>query len=130
MENKFDWKYWFEYAENDFEAATILANQIKPKIEIVCYHCQQCVEKSLKGYLASKGEKLQKTHDLVVLCQKCIEYDNSFETVINNCSDLTIYASEIRYPNILEIEIYHMQKAINDAIIIRNFVNNKLSLSL
>jgi HEPN domain-containing protein len=36
---------WIEYAQNDFEAATILSTQLKPKFEIVCYHCQQCAEK-------------------------------------------------------------------------------------
>jgi len=59
-------KRWFEYAQNDFEAATILSDQLKPKFEIVCYHCQQCAEKMLKGYIAFKGGRLQKVHDLVV----------------------------------------------------------------
>ena len=126
MDNQYDWNHWFEYAENDFEAATILANQAKPKIEIVCYHCQQSAEKTLKGYIASKGGKLQKTHDLVVLCETCIQFDFAFESIINNCSDLTIYASEIRYPNILDVEINHMHKAINDVISIREFIQNKL----
>ena len=49
-----------------------------------------------------------------------------FESIINNCSDLTIYASEIRYPNILDVEINHMHKAINDVISIREFIQNKL----
>lgn len=44
MDNKEGLK-WFEYAENDFEAAKILSIQVKPKLEIVCYHCQQCAEK-------------------------------------------------------------------------------------
>ncbi|HMB45731.1 MAG TPA: HEPN domain-containing protein [Candidatus Methanoperedens sp.] len=61
MDNKEGLK-WFEYAENDFEAAKILSLQVKPKLEIVCYHCQQCAEKMLKGYIASKNGKLQKTH--------------------------------------------------------------------
>ena len=45
--------------------------------------------------------------------------ENDFETIINQCSDLTIYASEVRYPNILEIESYHMIKAIENVEIIR-----------
>ena len=126
MDNQYDWKHWFEYAENDFEVVTILANQAKPKIEIVCYHCQQSAEKMIKGFIASQGGRLQKTHDLVVLCETCIVYDSTFETILNNCSDLTIYASEIRYPNVLDIERYHMQKAINDIISIREFILNKI----
>jgi len=117
---------WFEYAENDFEAVTILSTQLVPKFEIVCYHCQQCAEKLLKGYIASKNGKLLKTHDLVVLCETCANYDLEFEKIIEQCSDLTIYASEVRYPNFMEIESYHMKKAIENAILIRAFVLNKL----
>jgi len=59
MDNKEGLK-WFEYAENDFEAAKILSLQVKPKLEIVCYHCQQCAEKMLKGYIASKTGNCKK----------------------------------------------------------------------
>lgn len=118
---------WFEYAENDFEAATILSAQLKPKYEIVCYHCQQCAEKVLKGYIASNNGRLLKTHDLVVLCQTSANYDPDFENIIEQCSDLTIYTSEVRYPNFMAIESYHMKKAIENATIIREFVLRKLS---
>lgn len=117
---------WLEYAENDFEAAEILSQQIKPKYEIVCYHCHQCAEKILKGYIASKNGKIQKTHDLVVLCESCGKYDPEFDTIIGNCSDLTIYASETRYPNTLEIEDYHMKKALKDTLKIRDFAKSKI----
>ena len=102
-------------------------SQLKPKFEIVCYHCQQCAEKLLKGYIASNKGRLQKTHDLVVLCETCSTFDPDFETIINQYSDLTIYASEVRYPNLLEIENYHMIKAIENVSIIRDFVTHKLS---
>jgi HEPN domain-containing protein len=127
MDNKKEWLSWFEYAENDFDAAKILSLQLKPKYEIICYHCQQCAEKMLKGYIASKNGRLQKTHDLVVLCETCIIYDSDFEQILLYCSDLTIYSSETRYPNILEIEDYHMQKAIQDAYKIREFILNKIN---
>ena len=119
---------WFEYAQNDFEAAIILSSQLKPKFEIVCYHCQQSAEKMLKGYIASKGGKLQKVHDLVVLCEYCSTFDPDFEKIVTNCSDLTIFSSEVRYPNILEISRYHMQNAIEDTIIIREFIQRLLSI--
>jgi hypothetical protein len=79
----------------------------------------------LKGYIASNNGRLQKTHDLVVLCETCSTYDSDFEKIIEQCSDLTIYASEVRYPNLLEIESYHMKKAIEQATFIREFVLSK-----
>ena len=121
-------KRWFEYAQNDFEAATILSNQSKPKFEIVCYHCQQCVEKMLKGFIALRGGKLQKLHDLVVLCEYCSTYDSTFENILTKCSDLTIFSSEVRYPNVLEIDNYHMKYALESTILIREFILNKVNL--
>ncbi len=126
MDNNKDGYSWFQYAGNDFEAVTVLSAQLKPKYEIVCYHCQQCAEKMLKGYIATNLGRLQKTHDLVVLCETCAHYDSDFEKIIEQCSDLTIYSSEVRYPNLLEIESYHMKKAIENATIIRDFVLSKL----
>jgi HEPN domain-containing protein len=126
MDKHNDCLLWFEYAENDLEAAKILSRQSKPKYEIICYHCQQCAEKFLKGFIASKNGKLQKTHDLVVLCETCASWDPEFEKIIINCSDLTIYASEVRYPNVLEIEDYHMKSAIKDAVRIKEFVLTKV----
>jgi HEPN domain-containing protein len=117
---------WFEYADNDFEAATILSEQLKPRYEIICYHCQQCAEKMLKGYIAYNNGRLQKTHDLVVLCETSAKYDVEFETILEICSDLTIYASEVRYPNLMQIENYHMKKAIENAKIIREFILKKV----
>jgi len=53
--------------------------------------------------------------------------ENDFEKIIVNCSDLTIYSSEVRYPNVLEIEDYHMKSAIKDAVMIKEFVLTKLA---
>lgn len=126
MDNLHEAQRWFQYAQNDLEAATILSNQSKPKFEIVCYHCHQCAEKMLKGYLAFKGSRLLKIHDLVVLCEYCSAYDSDFEKIITHCSDLTIFSSEVRYPNVLDIDDFHMLKAMRDADIIRELILRKL----
>jgi len=62
--------------------------------------------------------------------QRWFEYaqnDSDFEKIINHCSDPTIYSSEVRYPNLLDIDNFHMQKALEDSEIIREFVLNKVS---
>ena len=98
--------------------------QIKPKYEIICYHCQQSAEKMLKGYLAVQNAKLLKTHDLVVLCENASKYDIKFNQLLNICSDLTIFASEIRYPNTLDIDDFHTRKAIQNSKSIIEFIQN------
>ncbi len=112
---------WFQYAENDYEVAILLSQQVKPKLEIACYHCGQCVEKYLKGYIASKGGILQKTHSLVALCNTCITYDEKFNNILEMCANLTVYGSEVRYPNKSEISELHMKKAISETMKIREF---------
>jgi HEPN domain-containing protein len=81
----------------------------------------------LKGYIAYNNGRLLKTHDLVVLCETSTNYDSEFESILEICSDLTIYASEVRYPNLMQIENYHMKKAIENAKIIREFILEKVS---
>ena len=80
-----------------------------------------------KGYIAFNNGKLLKTHDLVVLCETSAIYDADFKSILETCSDLTIYASEVRYPNLMQIEYYHMKKAIENTIIIKEFILNKVS---
>ena len=51
--NKLDLvKEWFDIAADDMRSAVFLFDNLRPKpIEIICYHCQQAVEKAMKGYL-------------------------------------------------------------------------------
>ena len=58
---------WFDIAEMDISSAKYLQTMIPMPIEIICYHCQQSVEKYLKGYLALNEHEIIKTHDLTIL---------------------------------------------------------------
>lgn len=95
---------WFEKAKNDLICAVHLYKDLYPgQIEISCYHCQQSVEKVLKGYLLSRGIDFPKTHNLVSLCQMCEEENANFSAIMDDCSDLTPYAIHTRYPNEIEL---------------------------
>lgn len=78
--------------------------------------------KNAEGLYCFKKREIAKN----ACCEACKNYDPDFEKIILHCSDLTIYSSEVRYPNILEIEYYHMQNAISDANQIKEFVFSKL----
>ncbi|MFC1826029.1 HEPN domain-containing protein [Thermodesulfobacteriota bacterium] len=45
-------KEWIDFAGIDLLAAERLCNDAK-LVNVVCFHCQQCVEKSLKALLES-----------------------------------------------------------------------------
>mgnify|MGYP000237719624 CR=1 FL=1 len=60
----------------DFLTAKHLYEHMYPKpLEIICYHCQQSIEKLLKGLLISKNVTIKKTHDLDLLAELLQEYE-------------------------------------------------------
>jgi HEPN domain-containing protein len=60
-----DFLVWFRFAKDDLEAAQYLMKMPKRKLEIICYHSQQCAEKSLKALLALHDQDIPHTHDLL-----------------------------------------------------------------
>ena len=116
---------WFRFAEMDFQTAIHLyENMYPPPNEIICFHCQQAVEKFLKGLLINFGEEIIKTHDLtllVSLLQKFIDLSDDEKKI---CAKLSLYAVKIRYPHELEIQEQHVKAAIEDTkIILERFKN-------
>ena len=83
-------------------------------LEIICYHCQQAVEKLLKGALISKDVTIKKTHDLGLLAEMLQEYVDVDEKYLEMCDELTPYGVKIRYPQELFIEEYQVKKALEE----------------
>ena len=99
MKNEKILKEWTEFARMDFLTAKHLYEHMYPKpLEIICYHCQQAIEKLLKGVLISRGVTIEKTHDLGLLAEMLQEYTEVDEKYLEICDDLTPYGVKIRYP--------------------------------
>ncbi|HBF35923.1 MAG TPA: DNA-binding protein [Firmicutes bacterium] len=104
---------WFKMAELDFNSAKFLLMNMRPApLEIICYHCEQCAEKYLKGFIALNGGQIIKTHDLVILNKNCLMYSAKCQEIENDCIELTDYGVPMRYPFHLEIEETDVTKAI------------------
>ena len=58
---------WIRIAIDDRAVAQICLNKIPPSVGIAAYHCQQSVEKIVKGMLVVAGVHFPKTHDLRAL---------------------------------------------------------------
>ncbi len=115
MKNEKILKEWMEFAEMDFLTAKHLYEHMYPKpLEIICYHCQQAIEKLLKGVLIFRGVTIKKTHDLGLLAEMLQEYTEVDEKYLEMCDDLTPYGVKIRYPQELFIEEYHVKKALEE----------------
>ncbi len=124
MDNLTSAKEWQRVAEMDLLSAEYLLNMYPIPIEIICYHCQQSAEKYLKGYLVLQGMNPPKIHDLNQLQKLCSNINDSFVNIEDQCSDLTVYGVQPRYPMQLILEEIDMQEALINAKAIRNFIIN------
>ncbi|MDR1328348.1 MAG: HEPN domain-containing protein [Oscillospiraceae bacterium] len=114
--------HWFEFAEGDLDAAKILAEHGLRQVNTVCYHSQQSAEKNLKGYLVANGVFAPlKTHDLHDLCDKCCDFDKSFNTLLPICDNLNPYGIRVKYPDEIEVDENEAGQAIADAEAIQAF---------
>ena len=96
---------WLQASHDDYDSAKYLFDRPHKKaLEIICYLCQQSVEKSLKAFLCYHDVTFPKTHDTGFLYNKCVEIENSFSRFQNICEELTIYATETRYPIRIDID--------------------------
>ena len=98
-----DAKEWMIIADEDFDSAIILNNSIRRHLEVICYLCAQAVEKYLKCFLTYNDIIPQKTHNLILLNDMCIEINNSFDEIKMECGILNRYNNEIRYPYRIQV---------------------------
>jgi HEPN domain-containing protein len=91
---------WLEHAMSDLVLAktvkrdAILLNQL-------CFHAQQCVEKSIKAVLLFSGVRFPRSHNIKVLYE-LIPQNMTPQSLPGRISILTDYAVESRYPGDFE----------------------------
>lgn len=66
--------------------------------DIVAFHCQQAIEKSLKGYLLKQTRQIVEGHSLIYLCKESIKYNIEFKKWLKDCAFVNQYYIETRYP--------------------------------
>lgn len=90
---------WMTKASRDLIMAERAMSDDPVLPDSAAFHCQQAVEKALKGFLAWQDQPLRRTHNLVELVGDCIIIDANFLTVEPSAQRLNPYASRIRYPD-------------------------------
>lgn len=90
---------WLQKAEEDYRAIVRLDPAETPYV--ICFHCQQCIEKYLKSFLAANGETPIPTHNLIRLNNSATKYENSLEEIYDSLEELNPYSVPIRYPGIM-----------------------------
>ncbi len=64
----------------------------------VCFHCQQCTEKYLKGLMEELGLAIPKTHDLDRLLTALTPHHPTLRPLRRGLLFLSDFAVDIRYP--------------------------------
>ena len=70
---------WFLKSASDLHAAAHDLTAVPPLLEDVVFHCQQAVEKALKGYLTWHDQRFRKTHSIEEVGEQCLTIDASLK---------------------------------------------------
>ncbi len=89
---------WIERADHDFDTVELLIRERSKSYEIICFHCQQCIEKLLKAVLVKDEISFPRIHDLVKLANNCLEKHPIISEYLEVLSELNEYAVAGRYP--------------------------------
>ena len=117
---------WIRKAEEDYTAATVLVHRRKhPTPSVVCFHCQQCVEKYLKAYLVQGEIVFPKTHDLLELHKLCLTVNPAFELIGDLLDQLSPYSVIFRYPG-EDATVEEAKAAVKAMKTVRRFVRGAL----
>lgn len=112
---------WFKKGKLDLRGAEILY-EYDGDFGLVCFHCQQAVEKYLKGYLILQTGLLQEGHNLVKLCKKANKYETIFGSYLKDCAFINTFYIETRYP--AEDPIVITKEDVDECLLItRNIIN-------
>jgi len=126
MDKQTELRQWIEIADGDFAAAQHMSKNMWPiPYAIICFHCQQAAEKYLKWVLVLHDIDPPKIHDLEELEKLCESISPQFETLYEKCAVLTEYAVHSRYPEEKQLEKHDMDRALEYARSIKEFVRSQ-----
>ncbi|MCL2514141.1 MAG: HEPN domain-containing protein [Oscillospiraceae bacterium] len=117
---------WLRCADNDFETVKILSGHYPMQLEIICYHCQQTAEKTLKAFLLYNDREPPKTHNLESLVDLCKEISDEFDEIVEDCEYLNPFGVQPRYPFGLELVDSDAVISIKKCGNIFNFIKNRI----
>lgn len=94
---------WFIKAKRDLTVAGMNLANDPPITDDALFHCQQAVEKSLKGFLVFHDKPFKKTHVIGEIAKDVLIFEPSLEPLLRRATEFTPYATMFRYPGELDI---------------------------
>jgi len=118
---------WRLLAERDLGVAEHLAANMRPiPTEIIAYHCQQAIEKYLKGILVIFGEDPPYIHDLNKLVIIVEKHQPNFVSIRTPCGVITHFAFQPRYDLGLSLSEEDMRMVLAHTHSIKEFLQKEI----
>jgi HEPN domain-containing protein len=92
-------RQWVQKAESDWETVLILSAHEQCPRDMVCFHCQQHVEKLLKALLTVHDIEAPRTHNLRRLIQLLEPVTRDLTPLMDASDALTVHGVSSRYPD-------------------------------
>jgi HEPN domain-containing protein/predicted nucleotidyltransferase len=89
---------WVKQAEGHFLVARLGKRQKTPAHDSVCFHCQECAKKYLKGLLEEFELRVSKTHDLDELLTRLQPHYPTLRSLRRGLHFLKDFGSDLLYP--------------------------------
>jgi HEPN domain-containing protein len=89
---------WVKKAEEDYVLARHARGSKTPVHDGVCFHCQQCAEKHLKGLMEEHGLTVPRFHDLEELMDTLATHHPTLRSFRRGLVFLSGFAVDPRYP--------------------------------
>ena len=120
---------WLNAAYDDLRAAQMLSADDTLN-NATAFHCQQCVEKALKGFILCRTGSGADGHNLTWLCRRAVELDKQFSQWLDESASLNKYYIETRYPtdSPTEIEDSFIPRIVKMATAVFDYVVDKLNV--
>ncbi len=88
---------WYRKGEADLKGAEILF-EYGGDNGIIAFHCQQAIEKTLKGFLIQESGRLSNGHSLLFLLKEASQFEEQFIRFRKDCAFVNQFYIETRYP--------------------------------
>jgi HEPN domain-containing protein len=89
---------WLGVADRDQRAARICLTADPPLLDVAAYHCQQAMEKLLKGFLVRSNTDFGRTHDLTDLGHSVVARFPTTAPLVTPARTWTAWSIDYRYP--------------------------------
>lgn len=132
MDQENEYKAWLVYSKMDYNCAVYLneAPMYPRPLNIICYHCQQAAEKAAKALIVYYGSPggMAKKHSVEFQfnqIKNILKQDKGIdvpEEIITKSAEISMFASEPRYPNELMVDEQDVNRALRDSKMIMDWV--------